>query len=59
LFDDEEKMLGLNLIVLNCLAKLKLNLFFPSHPNSSSGTTRCLQPTKKNGGIKKNLKEKN
>ncbi len=36
----------------NC-AKLhnqtQVQFFFPSHPSSSSGTTRCLQPTKKRG----------
>lgn len=51
-------MSGLSSIVLNCTTKLKFGLFFPSHPSSSSGTTRCLQPTKKKGK-KKNEREKN
>lgn len=58
LFNDEEKMSGLSSIVLNYTTKLKFGLFFPSHPSSSSGTTRCLQPTKKKGGGK-NEREKN
>jgi hypothetical protein len=51
-------MSGLSLVVLNYIAKLKFGLFFPSHPSSSLGTTRCPQPTKKKGNNKRNERGK-
>jgi hypothetical protein len=56
LFDDEEKMLNLSLVVLNYTAKLKFGLFF--HHIQAWVLLGAHNPPKK-GGKKRNKRRKN